>query len=83
MAVKSRIRRQRPIKGSPRIPSSFSVTKELDAWVKREARIYGCSLAFVQANCVSFASGIPMESYRQGRRTGPLTLVHYRRKANG
>lgn len=77
--VKRKIRCQRPIKGEPRIPTSTSVSKELEAWVRREARIYGCSRAFVRANCISFASGIPMESYRQGRRRGPLTLVRYRK----
>lgn len=51
-----KIRHQPRIKGVKRLPVSAGVLPQLKAWLDREARMYGVSRAFVQANCVSFVS---------------------------
>lgn len=73
-----KIRHQPRIKGVKRLPVSAGVLPQLKAWLDREARMYGVSRAFVQANCVSFVSGIPMENYRRR----PHLISSRRRKAS-
>lgn len=55
----------------------------LDAWVKKEAKLYRVSKAFVLANCVSFASRIPMVSYREldREKTSRRKTLQFKRRA--
>jgi len=84
--VKGKIRRQKPLKGG-RVPTSQGLNPELEAWVKAEARRYGVSRSFVRANCISYASGIAMENYRdmgdggERRKHQPLKVIYSRRRA--
>lgn len=74
-----KIHSQPRVVGVTRIPRATSILPTLDTWVQNEARRYRVSKAFVLANCVSFASAIPMVSYREvGTK---IKLVHGRRHA--
>lgn len=80
--MKKKIRSQPRIKGIVRVPRGTSTTPAMDRWVRREADLYGVSLAFVVANCISFASRIPMESYRsQPRRKQSNVWQFIKRRA--
>lgn len=57
------IRQQPRIKGVHRIPRHSGLLPAHNRWVENEARYWRVTKSFVIANCVSFASGIPMMKY--------------------
>lgn len=79
----TRYRSQPRLKGIIRVPRGTSVVPAMEKWIATEAKLFGVSKSFVLANCISFASGIPMESYREPRKlTGRMPKVYqFKRRA--
>lgn len=74
--------KQQPRMGIVRIPRSSSYTPAQDRWIAEQMRIDGVTQAFVLANCVSYASGLPMnQTERKLRHRRLPKMLYFRRRA--